>query len=79
MFVDLCGSEESMWRSYPGFKGQEDLGQKQDKAFQADGEVLKDKVGDAHSPDQVKEVKAAEVGLGEYEAGRKRRQHVDEL
>lgn len=66
-----------MWISYPGFEGQENLGQKEDKAFQADSEVLKDKVSDAHHPDQIKEVKAAEVGLGKYEARRKRKQHLD--
>lgn len=45
-----------MWISYPGFEGQENLGQKEDKAFQANGKVLKDKVIDAHCPDQIKEV-----------------------
>lgn len=40
----------------PGFEGQENLGQKEDKAFQANGKVLKDKVIDAHCPDQIKEV-----------------------
>lgn len=53
---------------YPGFEGQENLGQEEDKAFQADGEVLQDKVCDAHHPDQVKEVEAAQVGLGKHEA-----------
>lgn len=68
-----------MWFSYPGFEGQENLGQKEDKALQADGEVLKDKVCDAHCPDQIKEVEAVEVGLGKYEAGRKRKQDLDDL
>lgn len=65
--------------SYPGFEGQENLGQKQDKAFQADGEILKDKISDAHRPDQIKEVKAVEVGLCKYEARRERKQHLDDL
>lgn len=29
-----------MWTSYPGFEGQKDLGQKQDEAFQANGDKL---------------------------------------
>lgn len=58
-----------MWTSYPGFEGQKDLGQKQDKAFQADGDELQHKIGDAHHPDQVKEVIAVEVGSGKYETG----------
>lgn len=61
------------WISYPGFEGQQNLGQKKDEAFQADGEVFKDEVSDAHRPDQIKEVKAVEVGLSKYEAGRKRK------
>lgn len=61
-----------MWISHPGFEGEKNLGQEEDKAFQANGEVLKDKVSDAHRPDQIKEVKAVEVGLGKYEARRKR-------
>lgn len=64
--------------SYPGFEGQENLGQKQDKAFQADGEVLQDKVSDSHHPDQIKEVKAADVGLGKYKARRKRKDDLDD-
>ena len=67
-----------MWISYPGFEGQENFRQKEDKAFQADGEVLEDKVSNAHDPDQIEEVKAVEVGLGKYEAGNKRK-HLDEL
>lgn len=59
-----------MRTSYPGFEGQEDLGQKQDEAFQANGDELQHKVGDAHHPDQVKEVVAVQVGSGKYEAGR---------
>lgn len=58
-----------MWTSYPGFEGQKDLGQKQDKAFQADGDELQHKIGDSHHPDQVKEVIAVEVGSGKYETG----------
>lgn len=54
--------------SYPGLEGQENLWQKEDKALQADGEVLQDKVCDPHGPDQIKEVKAVQVGLGKYEA-----------
>lgn len=56
--------------SYPGFEGQQNLGQEEDKALQADGEVFEDKVSYAHSPDQIEEIKAVEVGFGEYEAGR---------
>lgn len=56
-----------MQTSYPGFKGQKDLGQKQDEAFQANGDELQHKVGDAHHPDQVKEVVAVQVGSGKYE------------
>lgn len=67
------GSERGKWISYPGLEGQENLGQKEDKTFQADGEVLKDKVSDAHCPDQIKEVKAVEVGLGKYEARRRKK------
>lgn len=55
--------------SYPGFEGQKDLGQKQDKAFQADGDELQHKISDSHHPDQVKEVVAVEVGSGKYETG----------
>lgn len=40
-----------MWISYPGFEGQENLGQKEDKALQPDCEVFQDKVCDAHRPD----------------------------
>lgn len=58
-----------MWTSYPGFEGQKDLGQKQDKAFQANGDELQHKIGDAHHPDQVKEVVAVQVGSGKYETG----------
>lgn len=65
--------------SNPGFEGQQNLGQEKDKAFQANGEVLKDKVSDAHNPDQIKEVEAVEVGLGKYEARRKRKQHPNYL
>lgn len=65
--------------SYPGFEGHEKLGQEEDKAFQANCEVLKDKVSDAHNPDQIKEVKTVEVGLGKYEARRKKEHHVDHL
>lgn len=69
-----------LWTSYPGFEGQENLGQEQDKAFQTDGEVLQDKVCDAHHPDKVKEVKAAEVGFGKYEARRqKTTKHLSDL
>lgn len=58
-----------MWTSYSGFEGQKDLGQKQDEAFQANGDELQHKVGDAHHPDQVKEVVAVQVGSGKYETG----------
>ena len=73
-FPWMCsGSEGWMRISYPGFERQEDLGQKEDEAFQADGEILQDKVSDAHGPNQVEEVKAAEVGFGKYKAGRENR------
>ncbi len=65
--------------SYPWFEGQENFGQKEDEAFQGDGNVLQDKISDAHHPDQIKEVKAAEVGLGKNEAGWKRKQHLHDL
>lgn len=61
-----------MYISYPRFEGQEKLGQKKHKALQPDGDVLKDKVCDAHCPDQIKKVKAVEVGLREDEAGREK-------
>lgn len=65
--------------SYPGFEGQKHLGQEENKAFQANGEVLKDKVSDAHNPDQIEEVKAVEAGLCKYEARRQSKQHLDHL
>lgn len=58
--------------SYPGFESQEDLRQKQDEAFQADGEVLENKISDPHSPDQIEEVKAVNVGLSKHKAVGKR-------
>lgn len=54
--------------SYPGFEGQQNLGQEEDEALEADGEVLEDKVSDADHPDQVEEVHSAQVGLGKHEA-----------
>lgn len=53
--------------SHPGFEGQKYLGQKQDEAFQAYSDELEHKVGDAHHPDQVKEVVVVQVGSGKYE------------
>lgn len=66
-----------MWTSYPGFEGQKDLGQKQDKAFQANGDELQHKIGDSHHPDQVEEVIAVEVGSGKYETGGGEKQFYD--
>ena len=57
--------------TYSGLECQEDSGQEEDEAFQADGAVLEDKVCDAHHPDQMKEVKAVDVGLSEDQAGDK--------
>lgn len=42
--------------SYPGFEGQQNLGQEEDEAFNANSEVLEDKVCDTDYPDQVEEV-----------------------
>lgn len=63
--------------SHPGFEGQRNLGQEKDEALQADGDIFEDEVGDSHGPDQVEEVKAAEVGLGKYEAERRSNTHVN--
>lgn len=54
--------------SYPGFEGQQNFGQEEDEAFEANGEVLEDEVCDADHPDQVKEVHTAQVGLGKHKA-----------
>lgn len=61
----------------PGFECQENLRQEEDKAFQDDGDVLEYKICDAHCPDQIKEIKAVEDGLGKYEEDkiRQEREH----
>ena len=61
-----------MCSSHPGLEGEQDFGQEEDEALEADGEILEDEVGDADGPDQVEEVKAVEVGLGKHQAGRNR-------
>lgn len=72
LILSVCVIMVEMIISYPQFEGQENLGKKKHEAFQSDGEVLEDKVRDAHRPDQVKEVEAVEVGLRKYEAGREK-------
>ena len=54
--------------SYPGFEGENNLGKKEDETFQANREVFKDEVCDANNPNEIKKVRAAEIGFGKYEA-----------
>lgn len=55
----------------PGLEGQEDAGQTQNQALQADGAELEDEVCDAHSPYQVEEIHAVDVGFSEHQENMK--------
>lgn len=55
--------------TYLGLDSQDDLGQSHDEALEGNGDILQNKVGDPHDPQQVKEIQGLKVGLQEYQAG----------
>lgn len=59
-----------MKMTYPGLESQEDFGKKQNDAFESNGDILQDKVSDAHHPDEIEEVKAVDVWLRKHKAER---------
>lgn len=70
---EVPGASGGSRQAYLGLDGQDDLGQGHDEALEGDGDVLQHEVGDAHDPQQVKEVQCLQVGLQEYEAGKVQR------
>lgn len=59
--------------SYPGFESQEEFGQKQNYAFQSNGDVLQYKVCDANNPNEIEEVETVDIWLCKYKAATKKR------